>query len=373
MNKMISPATTADGPIVRLTGVQKSYDGRNLVVKGLSLDIRRGEFLTMLGPSGSGKTTTLMMIAGFEAPTRGAIHLNGSDITKLPPHKRGIGMVFQNYALFPHMTVVENVGYPLKLRGLSKAEIGRQSRSALEMVKLGSFGDRRPAQLSGGQQQRVALARALVFKPELVLLDEPLGALDKKLREQLQLELKTIHSQLGVTMIYVTHDQSEALTMSDRIAVFENGEIQQLASPIELYERPVNAFVADFVGENNRLTGRVETVAGDHLTARLADGGLVRASAMGPLAAGDDITLSVRPEKIALSPAPDFDNIFTVPVSGHVYLGDAIRMVTSLGGSDQFVIKAASDPGSIAGKAGSISIGWRTADCLAYRAASTTR
>jgi putative spermidine/putrescine transport system ATP-binding protein len=369
---MTAPAKTAGSPIVRLSGVQKSYDGRNLVVKGLDLDIRRGEFLTMLGPSGSGKTTTLMMIAGFEAPTRGAIHLNGTDITGLPPHKRGIGMVFQNYALFPHMTVAENVGYPLKLRGLGKTEIGRQSQAALDMVKLGSLGDRRPAQLSGGQQQRVALARALVFKPELILLDEPLGALDKKLREQLQLELKTIHSQLGVTMIYVTHDQSEALTMSDRIAVFENGEIQQLAGPVELYERPANAFVADFVGENNRLAGRVEAVSGGLLTARLTGGRQVVASAMGPLAVGDNVTLSVRPEKIVLSPAPDFDNIFTVPVSGQIYLGDAIRMVTSLGGSDQFVVKAASDPGSIAHTTGPISVGWRAADCLAYLAAAPT-
>ncbi|HJP07076.1 MAG TPA: ATP-binding cassette domain-containing protein, partial [Arenicellales bacterium] len=220
---------------VRFKEVQKSYDGEILVVKNLNLDIERGEFVTMLGPSGSGKTTCLMMLAGFEPATHGEIYLGDRPINAVPPHKRGIGMVFQNYALFPHMTVNENLAFPLEVRRLSKSEIASRVKRALDMVQLGAFGDRRPAQLSGGQQQRVAVARALVFDPDLVLMDEPLGALDKQLREQMQYEIKHIHETLGVTVVYVTHDQSEALTMSNRIAVFDDGVIQQLATPSDLY------------------------------------------------------------------------------------------------------------------------------------------
>ncbi len=209
------------GAAVKYDSVQKSYDGETLVVKNLNLDIPPGEFLTMLGPSGSGKTTCLMMLAGFEPATHGEIYLNDRPINNVPPHKRGIGMVFQNYALFPHMTVAENLAFPLQVRGVGKADQQEKVKRALEMVELGSFGNRRPAQLSGGQQQRVAVARALVFDPELVLMDEPLGALDKQLREQMQYEIKHIHENLGVTVVYVTHDQTEALTMSDRVAVFK--------------------------------------------------------------------------------------------------------------------------------------------------------
>jgi putative spermidine/putrescine transport system ATP-binding protein len=238
-------AMTSNGDaFVKFSEVQKSYDGETLVVKNLNMDIARGEFLTMLGPSGSGKTTTLLMLAGFEVPTHGSIFLDGNPIDKMPPHKRDIGMVFQNYALFPHMTVQENLAFPLQVRKIPKPEIETRIKRALDMVQLGAFGHRRPGQLSGGQQQRVALSRALVFDPKLVLMDEPLGALDKQLREQMQLEIKHIHQGLGVTVVYVTHDQSEALTMSDRIAVFNDGIIQQLATPADLYERPDNAFVA---------------------------------------------------------------------------------------------------------------------------------
>ncbi|MDZ7747591.1 MAG: ATP-binding cassette domain-containing protein [Halofilum sp. (in: g-proteobacteria)] len=220
---------SSDDAFVQFSEVQKSYDGETLVVKDLNLDIGKGEFLTMLGPSGSGKTTCLMMLAGFETATHGEIQLDGKPINNVPPHKRGIGMVFQNYALFPHMTVAENLAFPLEVRKMSKAEIEEKVKKALDMVQMGEFGGRRPAQLSGGQQQRVALARALVFEPELVLMDEPLGALDKQLREHMQFEIKHLHERLGVTVVYVTHDQSEALTMSDRIAVFDDGRIQQLA------------------------------------------------------------------------------------------------------------------------------------------------
>ena len=239
---------SSETPMVRFENVQKSCDGETFVVKNLNLDIANGEFLTMLGPSGSGKTTSLMMLAGFEPATHGEVFLAGRPINNVPPHKRGIGMVFQNYALFPHMTVAENLAFPLAVRKLGKEEITRKVARALEMVELPDFGTRRPAQLSGGQQQRVAVARALVFEPDLVLMDEPLGALDKQLREQMQYEIKHIHENLGVTVVYVTHDQSEAMTMSDRIAVFNDGVIQQLSTPDRLYESPQNAFVAQFIG-----------------------------------------------------------------------------------------------------------------------------
>ncbi|OUS39853.1 spermidine/putrescine ABC transporter ATP-binding protein, partial ['Osedax' symbiont bacterium Rs2_46_30_T18] len=217
--------------LVQFKNVQKSYDGVHLVVKDFNVDMVKGEFLTMLGPSGSGKTTCLMMLAGFETATNGQIILDGQSINNVAPHKRDIGMVFQNYALFPHMTVAENLAFPLRVRKMGQSEVTDKVNRALKMVRLDTFANRRPAQLSGGQQQRVAVARALVFEPKLVLMDEPLGALDKNLREEMQYEIKHIHEDLGVTMLYVTHDQVEALTMSDRIAVFDDGVVQQLASP----------------------------------------------------------------------------------------------------------------------------------------------
>ena len=233
---------------VKFEKIDKSYDGEVLVVKNLNLDIAKGEFVTMLGPSGSGKTTTLMMLAGFETPTNGEIFLDTKPISKIPPYEREIGMVFQNYALFPHMTVAENLSFPLEVRKISKPDIKEKVQKALDMVELGNFGTRFPAQLSGGQQQRVALARALVFEPRLVLMDEPLGALDKNLREQMQYEIKHIHDRIGITVVYVTHDQREALTMSDRIAVINDGKITQLGTPKQIYNAPSNSFVADFIG-----------------------------------------------------------------------------------------------------------------------------
>ena len=226
--------TQQNDSFVEFERVQKSYDGEVLVVKDLNLQMPKGEFLTMLGPSGSGKTTCLMMLAGFETATHGDIRLDGKSINDIPPHKRGIGMVFQNYALFPHMTIGENLAFPLEVRKMGKSEREEKVKRALDMVEMGDFGNRRPAQLSGGQQQRVALARALVFEPELVLMDEPLGALDKQLREKMQFEITDLAHNLGITTVYVTHDQTEALTMSDRVAVFEDGRIQQLAPPDEL-------------------------------------------------------------------------------------------------------------------------------------------
>ncbi len=263
---------TQSNALVTFTGVQKTYDGHILVVRDLNLEIQKGEFLSLLGPSGSGKTTTLMMLAGFESPTAGEISLDGVPITRTPPHKRNFGMVFQNYALFPHMTVADNIAYPLTVRKLGKSEREDKVKRALDMVQMGHMGERYPGQLSGGQQQRVALARALVFDPQLVLMDEPLGALDKQLREHMQLELKALHRRLGVTFVYVTHDQSEALTMSDRVAVFSEGVIQQIDPVDRLYETPVNRFVASFVGDNSVLDGKVTQASGEQCEVTLTDG-----------------------------------------------------------------------------------------------------
>ena len=287
---------------VRFEKIEKSFDGETLVIKNLNLEIAKGEFLTMLGPSGSGKTTTLMMLAGFETPTHGEIYLDGQPIGNIPPHKRNIGMVFQNYALFPHMTVSENLSYPLEVRKRTKSEIKDRVDKALEMVELQGFGGRFPAQLSGGQQQRVALARALVFEPHLVLMDEPLGALDKNLREQMQYEIKHIHENLNVTVVYVTHDQSEAMTMSNRVAVFDDGVIQQLSTPDVLYEEPQNAFVAQFIGENNKLSGDVTEIRADRCLVKVDSGELVKALKVNVDQTGKRSTLSLRPERIVLNP-----------------------------------------------------------------------
>ena len=358
--------TTAAAPLVRFAGVSKSYDGETLVVRDLDLEIRRGEFLTLLGPSGSGKTTTLMMLSGFEAPTAGQITLSGRDITTTPPYRRGIGMVFQNYALFPHMTVGENIAYPLKLRRLDAATLAIKVAAALAMVRLEGLQARRPAQLSGGQQQRVALARALVFEPELILLDEPLGALDKQLRERMQIELKTLHERLGVTMVYVTHDQGEALTMSDRIAVFSDGRIRQLAPPIEVYENPADAFVAGFVGENNRLSGTVVGHDGDTVVVGLADGQTVRARTAAALATGGRVTLSIRPEKITVDPA-DADNRFRLRLENVVYVGESSRLILAGALGPEFVVKTDRSPADLnASRGRDIEVGWRARDCLAF-------
>src|SRR4051795_4691591 len=243
-------ATPSAPPDISLAGLRKQF-GDVAAVDDVDLDVAKGEFFTMLGPSGSGKTTTLRLIAGFERPDAGRVSLGGVDVTDLPPYARDVNTVFQDYALFPHMSVVENVEYGLRVKGIAKRQRAQQAQRALELVDLGAFGGRRPIQLSGGQRQRVALARAIVNSPKVLLLDEPLGALDLKLRQQMQIELSTIQTELGITFIYVTHDQDEALTMSDRIAVFNAGRIEQVASPAELYEHPASEFVAGFVGTSN--------------------------------------------------------------------------------------------------------------------------
>ncbi len=361
--------TDAASPFVVFERVQKSYDGETLVVKDLNLAIPRGEFLTMLGPSGSGKTTCLMMLAGFETATHGEIRLGGRPINAVPPHKRGIGMVFQNYALFPHMTVAENLAFPLEVRRMGRAETEAKVKRVLDMMQMGEFGGRRPAQLSGGQQQRIALARALVFEPELVLMDEPLGALDKQLRERMQYEIKHIHESLGVTVVYVTHDQSEALTMSDRVAVFNDGAIQQLSPPDDLYERPMTRFVAQFIGENNRLPGRVKSVDGGEALVEIDGGGETRALAITCGAAGARTELSIRPERVALGEA-DMPNRAEGRVEELIYLGDHIRCRLSVLGRDDFIVKAPNTGERAPPRRGDRAvIGWRTEDCRALDAA----
>ena len=357
----------ADAAYVRFDNVQKSYDGVTLVVKSLNLDIAKGEFLTMLGPSGSGKTTCLMMLAGFEPATHGEIFLDTRPINKVPPHKRGIGMVFQNYALFPHMTVEENLAFPLEVRRMSRDEARQRVAKALEMVELPGFGGRRPAQLSGGQQQRVAVARALVFEPALVLMDEPLGALDKQLREQMQYEIKHIHENLGVTVVYVTHDQSEALTMSDRIAVFDDGIIQQLSTPDELYERPQNSFVAHFIGENNTLHGTVTDARNGECRVAVDGGGDVSALAVNVEGANTRTTLSLRPERAEINPeSTDGLNTLQGRVEELIYLGDHIRTRLTVAGHDDFIVKVPNTHAHRPLKVGeAATIAWLTEDCRA--------
>ena len=352
---------------VKFEKVDKSYDGEILVVEDLNVDIPKGEFLTMLGPSGSGKTTTLMMLAGFETPTSGEIYLDGEAISSIPPYKRGIGMVFQNYALFPHMTVNENLSFPLEVRKINKSEIKDKVEKALSMVELQDFGNRMPMQLSGGQQQRVALARALVFEPRLVLMDEPLGALDKKLREQMQYEIKHIHANIGITVVYVTHDQNEALTMSNRIAVFNDGKIQQISTPDILYEKPECAFVAQFIGENNQLKGKVKSINGNTCVVKTDKGEEIKSLKVNVGAVGDGSTVSLRPERVEINSSDtNFENSFNGTVKELIYLGDHIRTRVEVCGNDQFIVKV---PNSYKGanlkEGNSVKLSWKANDSRA--------
>jgi len=309
-------------PAVRLGDLTKRY-GDFIAVDGVSLDVRRGEFLTFLGSSGSGKTTTLNMIAGFDDPTSGEILLNGMPVGGLPPQRRNIGMVFQRYTLFPHMTVEQNVGFPLSVRGIAKAEIADRVRNALQLVQLERFAGRKPSQLSGGQQQRVALARALVYEPQLLLMDEPLGALDKKLREEIQTEIRKLHHRLGVTILYVTHDQDEALRMSDRIAIFEHGRIVQVGSGEDLYHRPATEFVASFIGNSNFLQGRVAARDGAGVGVLLDGGHPVTLQSAENWSAGDAVRVMIRPEEIVLAPSQGASSVaLPVTVVERIFLGD---------------------------------------------------
>jgi putative spermidine/putrescine transport system ATP-binding protein len=312
-------ASVSDAPAIRLTGLRKSF-GAIDAVAGVDLDIADGEFFSMLGPSGSGKTTVLRLIAGFELPTSGTVMLSGRDVTRLAPFERDVNTVFQDYALFPHMTVQQNVEYGLRVRKVANPERRARAEAALSTVRLQGFGDRKPGQLSGGQRQRVALARALVNRPRVLLLDEPLGALDLKLREEMQVELKAIQREVGITFVFVTHDQEEALTMSDRVAVFHDGRIEQIGSPADVYEAPATAFVAGFVGTSNLLSGQ---------TAQQI--------------LGRDGTFSVRPEKIHLStsgrPPEGVDMVSAMGrVAEVVYAGPTTRIVVDLDAGGQRLV-----------------------------------
>tara|TARA_B100000575_G_scaffold285970_2_gene282017 strand:+ start:971 stop:2068 length:1098 start_codon:yes stop_codon:yes gene_type:complete len=364
-------AKSSKNAFVKFQRVQKSYDGETLVVKDLNLELPKGEFLTMLGPSGSGKTTCLMMLAGFETATHGDILLDGVSINNIPPHQRGIGMVFQNYALFPHMTVAENLAFPLEVRKIAKAERETKIIRALEMVEMGSFAGRRPSQLSGGQQQRIALARALVFEPELVLMDEPLGALDKQLREKMQFEITNLAHALGITVVYVTHDQTEALTMSDRVAVFNDGRIQQLASPDSLYEEPENSFVAQFIGENNTLDGEVKNLSKNMAVVQLDDGSLIDCKPVNVKKVGERTRVSIRPERVEYNKKRinKQAHTLTAEVLEFIYMGDIFRTRLRVAGNDDFIIKTRNAPDQQRLTAGQqIEIGWLPKDCRALDA-----
>jgi len=352
------------GSQLTLRNVAKMF-GDVRAVDDVCLNIEHGEFLTLLGPSGSGKTTTLNMIAGFEFPTSGQILLEGQDITTVAPNNRGIGMVFQNYALFPHMTVFENIAFPLKMRKTPSADIRTKAKTALQLVKLSGFERRYPNQLSGGQQQRVALARALVFRPPILLMDEPLGALDKKLRDHMRLEIKHLQESLNITAIYVTHDQEEALTMSDRIAIMNEGRIMQVGIPAELYEYPANLFVADFIGESNFLKGRVVKTEGNRLAVETKDGLRIWSKKRNALGLGKEITVAIRPEKIQVFSSKidvptDIVNCFPGQVEEVVYVGEASVYHIRLSSGLFIEAKVQSGPLATRYKPGEkVVVGWR--------------
>ncbi len=358
-------AFKAAEPLVVFRNVSKTYGDGIPVVRDLDLHIQRGEFLAFLGPSGSGKTTSLMMLAGFEQPTSGEIHLAGKNMESVPPYRREIGVVFQNYALFPHMSVLDNIKYPLRARGCKEPACTDQAMKALAMVRLESVAARRPSHLSGGQQQRVAVARALVFKPNLVLMDEPLGALDKHLREQLQEEIKDIHKRTGVTVVYVTHDQAEALTMSDRIAVFNRGRIVQLATPLELYENPSNSFVASFIGENNLIGARLVSARTGSGTIMLPDGS-TRTGRMASSVETGSVMAMIRPERVRISSRVGGKNpAHLAVIMGIVYHGDHLRVKVRCERLGEIVAKLPAGFLDFMPTVGQeVAVSWHDDDCL---------
>ena len=373
MSSLKPHSAASSDAFVAFDRVQKSYDGETLVVEDFNLTIERGEFLTLLGPSGSGKTTCLLMLAGFEVPSAGQIRLAGEVLDNIPPHQREIGLVFQNYALFPHMTVAENLAFPLKVRKLDKSTVAQKVSDTLAMVRLQGFEHRKPSQLSGGQQQRVAVARALIFDPKILLMDEPLSALDKNLRDQMQIEIRDLHRTLGITVVYVTHDQSEAMTMSSRIVVFDEGAVQQVAPPSELYEKPQNAFVAQFVGENNGLQGTVEKTQGKSCLVRLSSGENIEAENVGDNAKGSQVLVSLRPERVRLAAnASDLKNCCN-KVKGKlqekIFLGDHMRARFFACNKEGFVVNLPNKEGiehvKVAKEGQDMALGWRVEDCRA--------
>ena len=350
---------------VRLEGVVKKFD-TFIAVNDITLEAKQGEFLTLLGPSGSGKTTTLRIISGLEFPTRGQVYVNGLPVSNEPAYKRDLGMVFQNYALFPHMTIFENIAFPLKMRKHSRIEVEKKVANALKTVKLQDLGHRYPKQLSGGQQQRIALARALVYEPSVLLMDEPLGALDKKLREEMQLEVKQIQEQFKITTIYVTHDQSEALTMSDRIALMNEGKIEQIGTPSEIYEMPSSKFVADFIGESNFFEGNVIQLQDQWCKIETQKGLELRARVRNGLEKGQHINLTIRPEKIhVLFDSTGKPNVFKGKIVEVIYLGDTIKYLVRLDSGDQLIVKSQNNVENLSlHKGGDIFLNWDFEDFL---------
>jgi putative spermidine/putrescine transport system ATP-binding protein len=339
---VMTASTDTGQNVLELSGIGKSYDA-HVAVENVDLSLRREEFMTFLGPSGSGKTTTLMMVAGLQRPDAGSIRLGGRPADRLPPYRRDLGMVFQHYALFPHMSVRQNVAFPLEMRGVRRGEAERQVGEILQLVGLAEFGDRMPRQLSGGQQQRVALARAMVYRPALLLMDEPLGALDKKLREQMQREIRRVQRERRIAVLYVTHDQEEALTMSDRIAVFNKGRVEQVGTPEELYERPATRFVADFLGETNFLSGRVVGSEGSHCVVDIA-GSLFATTTAKPVVAEASVVIAVRPERLRLHPPAQRSDSLAGTLTEIIYLGSARRSVVRLAdGRDCFALQHVSE------------------------------
>ena len=348
------------GAPISLENLSKHF-GKVVAVDDISLGIKSGEYMTFLGPSGSGKTTTLMMIAGFLIPSAGDIKLDDRTITTIPPYKRNVGMVFQNYALFPHMSIFENIAFPLQMRRTPKDEIKKRVGWALELVQLPGFENRRPSQLSGGQQQRIAVARALVFEPPVLLLDEPLGALDAKLREGMQIELKQLHNRIGATILYVTHDQEEALTLSDRIVVFKDGKIMQVGTPDDLYQMPQNRFVADFIGKTNFLTGKVQASEGKVCTVQLEDGILMRGPHRDSFAAPKSwATYSLRTENILIGDEiTDTPNSYEATVEEFLYLGEFTKYHLRIGNTVELIAKSSNRLGrDILSPGSKIKVGW---------------
>jgi putative spermidine/putrescine transport system ATP-binding protein len=368
MNPRANDSTNSE-VILEFNSVSKTYDGKQNAVNQLTLAVRNGEFLTILGPSGSGKTTILMMLAGFEHPTEGDIRLEGKSLRRTPPFRRNIGLVFQNFALFPHKTVAENIAFPLRRRRLPKADIQGKIKSILKLVELEGFENRRPNQLSGGQQQRVALARALVFEPSLVLMDEPLGSLDRKLREQMQHELKRIHNNSGTTFVYVTHDQDEALAMSDRIVILKDGRLQQIGTPQAVYEQPKNLFVASFIGENNMLTGLVRHINGTTCSVELNQGPLIQAKRNGIKKTGHPTLVCIRPESLSIGgPVDDTSNRLTGTVGGLTYFGDHTRLRVDVPGQGQILAKIKHPAKDEALRPGSaVELNWNNCHCISLQ------
>lgn len=356
--------TRSRGVEVGLRNLSKRY-GTTQVLNSVNIDIRPGEFFTILGPSGSGKTTTLMLVGGFLFPDEGEIYVDLKDITLKPPHLRSIGMVFQNYALFPHMTIFENIAFPLKMRKIHGKRISKQVKEVLEMVALSGYENRRPSQLSGGQQQRVALARALVFEPPLLLMDEPLGALDKQLRVQMQLEVKHLQKRIGCTTVYVTHDQEEALVMSDRIAIMRGGNLVQVGTPQEIYESPNCPFVGTFIGESNMLKGKVVALSADMATMEISGGLKFTGRCSWNPSSGSDAILVVRPEKIELSSEEHGTNLCSSSIEEVTYMGEVVVYAAKMAGGECIRIKCPNrSKEKKMGVGERVYVRWEAADCL---------